>query len=370
MATDFDVKQVAQFGNLNFRGNVGYGGRDPDGSIRVSFTPHQGSTDAPRSEVALLVRRSSIASPRLANSAINTYGVSFGETTKLMDVVDVRFGAKLENSSVVGRQVYIEPMVDAALTLGKDGRLYYRQGGTEGTDSTDGARLTYTAQGVAMQRGRHQETGYERRWNRHHYSISYYRDAISNLALTGIGQMDYAGPDMTDEILAGSDLESFTANAGRMHAQGIQARWERQFSNMLTASAHAEYGTALDSAAAAFADLAAVRCALRSQMRPAMGADVVLKVRSSELESSYNQTIGSALTPVAIAESRSAATAPYWNIRIRQPLPSFLPAHMDAVIDIRNLLAQGYRPVLGQDGRTLYLVQAPRALRGGLAFTF
>jgi hypothetical protein len=27
-------------------------------------------------------------------------------------------------------------------------------------------------------------------------------------------------------------------------------------------------------------------------------------------------------------------------------------------------------PVLGQDGRTLYLVQSSRALRGGVAFTF
>jgi hypothetical protein len=37
---------------------------------------------------------------------------------------------------------------------------------------------------------------------------------------------------------------------------------------------------------------------------------------------------------------------------------------------VRNLLAQGYRPVLGEDGRTLYLVQAPRSLRGGIAFSF
>jgi hypothetical protein len=43
---------------------------------------------------------------------------------------------------------------------------------------------------------------------------------------------------------------------------------------------------------------------------------------------------------------------------------------MEALIEIRNLLAQGYVPVLGQDGRTLYLVQSARAVRGGVAFTF
>jgi hypothetical protein len=43
---------------------------------------------------------------------------------------------------------------------------------------------------------------------------------------------------------------------------------------------------------------------------------------------------------------------------------------MDAVLDLRNLLAQGYIPVVAQDGQTVYLVQSARAIRGGLAFTF
>jgi hypothetical protein len=43
---------------------------------------------------------------------------------------------------------------------------------------------------------------------------------------------------------------------------------------------------------------------------------------------------------------------------------------MDALIDIRNLLAQGYVPVMGNDGHTVYLVQAARSVRGGVAFTF
>ena len=37
---------------------------------------------------------------------------------------------------------------------------------------------------------------------------------------------------------------------------------------------------------------------------------------------------------------------------------------------MRNLLAQGYLPVIGRDGRTLYLVQSARSVRGGLAFVF
>ena len=63
---------------------------------------------------------------------------------------------------------------------------------------------------------------------------------------------------------------------------------------------------------------------------------------------------------------------PYLSIFIRQPLPgtSFIPGKMDALLDIRNLLAQGYVPAVGQDGRPVYIMQAARSLRGGLAFSF
>jgi len=62
----------------------------------------------------------------------------------------------------------------------------------------------------------------------------------------------------------------------------------------------------------------------------------------------------------------------YLNVFIRQPIPGtgFLPCRMEALVEIRNLLAQGYVPVMGQDGRTVYLVQSARAVRGGFAFTF
>ena len=43
---------------------------------------------------------------------------------------------------------------------------------------------------------------------------------------------------------------------------------------------------------------------------------------------------------------------------------------MEASADLRNLLAQGYVPVMGRDGRTVYLVQSARSVRGGIAFNF
>jgi hypothetical protein len=87
---------------------------------------------------------------------------------------------------------------------------------------------------------------------------------------------------------------------------------------------------------------------------------------------SYGWISGQALTPVDMFNASAGQADPYLDIFFRQPIPGtgFFPNHVDVLIDVRNLLAQGYVPVIGQDGRTVYLVQSARAVRGGVAFTF
>jgi hypothetical protein len=56
---------------------------------------------------------------------------------------------------------------------------------------------------------------------------------------------------------------------------------------------------------------------------------------------------------------------------VRQPLPwSLAPCRMEITADLRNLLAQGYLPLTVEGGRRVYLMQTPRAFRGGLSFIF
>ena len=43
---------------------------------------------------------------------------------------------------------------------------------------------------------------------------------------------------------------------------------------------------------------------------------------------------------------------------------------VEAVADLRNLLAQGYLPLMMSGGQQVLLVDSPRSFRGGLAFTF
>lgn len=62
---------------------------------------------------------------------------------------------------------------------------------------------------------------------------------------------------------------------------------------------------------------------------------------------------------------------PYLSLLVRQPIRlGRMRNGVEALVDVRNLLAQGYRPFLSRDGSTLYFAQAARCVEGGLSFSF
>jgi len=74
-------------------------------------------------------------------------------------------------------------------------------------------------------------------------------------------------------------------------------------------------------------------------------------------------------TPGDIYSTQPNHTMPGLNLCVHQPLPGFA-RRVEATADIRNMLAQGYFPVGLPNGQQLMLIETPRTLRGGLAFTF
>jgi hypothetical protein len=60
------------------------------------------------------------------------------------------------------------------------------------------------------------------------------------------------------------------------------------------------------------------------------------------------------------------------NAHIRQPIRVRLngATRFEALLDMRNLLAQGYRPYILSDGSVLVFAQGQRGFSGGVAFTF
>ena len=85
----------------------------------------------------------------------------------------------------------------------------------------------------------------------------------------------------------------------------------------------------------------------------------------------YRLINGEALSPIDMFNASAGRADPYLNLFFRQPIPGtgFFPGHIEAIVDLRSLLAEGYVPVLGHDGHTVYLVQSAKTVSGGVAFT-
>jgi hypothetical protein len=77
-------------------------------------------------------------------------------------------------------------------------------------------------------------------------------------------------------------------------------------------------------------------------------------------------------TVTSVASFSQDAGDPYLNLMLRQPIHIRRDGSggFEAIVNLRNLLAQGYRPYLLSDGSVLVFAQDQRGISGGLAFNF
>jgi len=73
-----------------------------------------------------------------------------------------------------------------------------------------------------------------------------------------------------------------------------------------------------------------------------------------------------------VASYSADGMAPYLNLHFSQPLHARRDGvgGFEALLDLRNLLAEGYRPFVLSDGSVVVFAQGQRGIQGGLAFTF
>jgi len=76
-------------------------------------------------------------------------------------------------------------------------------------------------------------------------------------------------------------------------------------------------------------------------------------------------------TVTEIAPFVPDAAEPYLNLHLSQPIHlRGGSSSFETVLDVRNLLAQGYRPYVLSDGSLLIFAQDQRSIRAGLVFNF
>ena len=381
MSTGFTLERsMFADGRLAFSGNLGYGSGLPAAVLRAGYSHRQGDGSEP--SLGLTMRRFAPSDPNLHNASLQALALSGADDITLGDVLELKFGSELQAIQFLGHVTAFRPYGSAQFALSPNTILEYGYATSrpdmlaeKGFDSAapdmneTNPRVSLAGYAPMVESAHHQELSVSRRMGKNAVQLAVFSDRISNAALTGVGEVTSMGGFLLPEVSSGT----FSYTGGNLHSGGMRMVLERKFAGDLKATLDYAFGGVLD-LAGSNVQLGNGPLSVTEQRRHAVAAKFSGTVPRAHTRwiTSYRWVSGSALTAVDMFNATPGQSDPFLNVFIRQPIPTmgFLPSHMEAVIDLRNLLAQGYIPVLGQDGQTVYLVQSARSVRGGVSFTF
>ena len=383
LGTAFNVEHsIFHTSVISLAGDFGYPGGIPDGVIRASYRRHNEDGWSPL--IALTVKRFSTPDSVPHGGALQALAMSYSDGFSIGDLIDFQYGGEAQAIQFLGREANaFRPAGVADVHLTSDLILEYRYSTEEpntraskGFDSApadlseSGPRMTMVNGLPLMENAHHHEVSLSQRFGNNKVQVAYFNDRVKDPALLGVGDIDSQPGDILPDVYSGT----FSYNGGMLEAQGVRFVLQRRFSNGITATADYAYGGVLDLEQP---DISwnVVRNSLEHSWRhtAALKLNGGIPHCGTRWIASYRWTSGdNTLTPVDLFNASAGQTDPYFNLFVRQPLPHIhgMPLNMEALIDLRNLLAQGYVPVIGPDGKTVYLMQSARSVRGGLAFTF
>jgi hypothetical protein len=374
-------RSLFQTGLLSINGDVGYGVGPSATVLRTSYAHEMPNGSRP--ELAVTLRRFA-TSPTLAmhDAALEAMTVRAADNIQIGNFIDLHAGSEFQTVQFMGHvnaynpfgwmDVHLSPntVVEYQYTTAVPNMRWIKGFDSAPADMTEsGPRMTLVGAQPLLERARHQEISYSHRKGKISIQAAYFHDSISNAALTGVGDVNADFSDLLPDAYSGT----FAYNAGNLETNGLRFVVQRQLPEGITATVDYAFGGVLDLNDSA-SRLEDVRAHIEESYRHSVAGKVTGSLPHAKTQwiTSYKWTSGGGLTPVDLFNSGPGQTDSYLNVFIRQPVPgtNFMPAKMEALLDVRNLLAQGYHPVMGSDGQTVYLVQAARSVRGGVAFVF
>jgi hypothetical protein len=311
------------------------------------------------------------------------------ETTDLTPMLRAEIGNELLAMRLVGAQggteVASRPFGSLIIHAG-DTTLEYRvatsrsaqEASALADDDTLLAPVAQRAGSATLEHGLHQEIRF------HHSSehgatvqISAFHDRMVNPLVQGSGSISDAD-EVTGDLLIDPVSGVFRTAANSYAGYGFSAAATVPLVPAIAISAALEAGSALEDpyvhsdSASEERSIEQSLAALRPRLTPAVtvAAQGSLQKTSTYWRTSYRWQAPNTVTTVN--PYASAASDAYLSILLRQPIRvgRIFPGGTQAVVDMRNLLAQGYCPFVTPDGSTLFFAQADRSIAGGIAFTF
>ena len=381
MSTAFSVQRsIFSASRVGLSGNVGYGDSLPTAVLRVMYSHLLPDGSGP--SMAVTMRRFAPSDPSLHYAALQALALNAGDDLAVSDVLELKFGSELQTIQFLGHVTAFRPYGSIDLHASPNTLVEYDYATSlpntraeKGFDSAPAdlseadPRVSMANFATRLERAHHQELNLSRRIGKNNIQVAVFSDRVANTALIGTGEVSASGGFLLPDVYSGT----FTYAGDTLRAHGVRVVLQRKLSSDLTATLDYACGDALD-LAKPDVELQDAGQWITTQRRHALAAKFsgALPATHTRWIASYRWVNGPALTPVDMFNASPGQSDPFLNVFIRQPIPTlgFLPAHMEALVDLRNLLAQGYVPVMGQDGQTVYLVQAARSIRGGVTITF
>lgn len=381
---------------LQLSGNLGYATNAalPAAGFRTTYSRTGDSGSNP--EITVSMQQMYLPGRGDSIPLLRTASVGMFDRLDLADRLHLEYGFNYESVTFLDHLNYVSPFARATYDLGSHDSL--RMAFSSGTqpeqllsrnmESADTLSQELAALAMAprvsladaharVERRESLEASYQHVSGSRTYSAGVYHESVSNAAFLLSGPADFLpASDLMAELGTSSDV----FNAGNYHRTGFSAAVSQALGEHSDLAVAVGRGDALLAGAGSVPDAASLRGDIRTTQRSWLTARLAhtLPVTGTRVITSYGYTDFRTLMPSHVSMTEPSSMGANqdigWNVSIRQPLPP-LPGmfgsfgRFEATAELRNLLAQGYLPVMVNDQRAV-LTNSPRAVRGGLSFIF
>ncbi len=227
---------------------------------------------------------------------------------------------------------------------------------------------------LAFERGLHQEIGWQRTTDSSGVAFLFYADQLENPVLEAMAHLTAgAGSEVSSNALIDRSSGVIRAAGPGFSTAGFLATAEHRLPGDNRIRLSFGNGSALVMPAARRPMPFAAMLASARPRRAAMysiSLSGILDGTGTRWYASYRWQPDDTVTPVA--RFSTDAAQPFFNVHLRQPVNCLREngRSLDVLLDVHNLLAQGFRPLVLTDGSLLMFAQDQRSISGGLAFTF
>jgi hypothetical protein len=319
------------------------------------------------------------------NEGLEEASVRSSEEMHFGDTVDVEAGSNAVAGHLAGASpstaTALLPYATVALHDGNS-TVRYRmatmvpdQGGA-GSEATVWLPALAERNGaLTIAHGFHQEIGWERQTDASGVSVLLYTDRVENPVLQAqVAAQGHFAPGVAPAAVLFDQASNLMRAAGPAYSTtGVQASLQHRLpggSRVLLsyASGNALVMPALPQAST-LTDVISAAHAHHAQTY-AISLSGTLDGTGTQWRASYTWEPDDNVT--AVAPFAQEMAEPYLNLHLRQPIRITRDGAvgLEALIDMRNLLAEGYQPFVLSDGSVILFAQDQRSFRAGLAFTF